>query len=85
MSKIQPNDGGHTPFGVNIDPNKDLIHNTNEDGSQTAYYKGSKMKYGDYINELEHRFHKKDQGRDFSSRSIGLFGGFGKGTLNKNK
>ena len=84
MSKIKPNDGGHTPFGVDIDPKKDLVHNTNEDGSYDAYFKGSKMRYGDYINELEHRFHKKDQGKDFCSRSIGLFGGFGKGTLNKN-
>ena len=84
MSKIKPNDGGHTPFGVDIDPNKNLVHNTNEDGSYDAYYKNSKMRYGDYINELEHRFHKKDQGKDYASRSIGLFGGFGKGTLNKN-
>ena len=83
MSKIKPNDGGHVPFGVNIYPDKTLIHNTNEDGSATAYFKGSKMRYGDYINELEDRFHKKDQGRDYTS-SIGVFGGFGKGTLNKN-
>ena len=31
MSKIKPNDGGHTPFGVDIDPKKDLVHNTNEE------------------------------------------------------
>ena len=43
------------------------------------------MKYDDYISELENRFHKKGQGKDFASRSIGLFGGFGKGSLNKNK
>ena len=84
MSKIKPNDGGHTPFGVDIDPKSDLVHNTNEDGSYDAYYKKSKMRYGDYINELEHRFHKKDQGKDYASRSIGLVGGFGEGTLNKN-
>ena len=85
MSKIKKNDGGHTPFGVDMDPKKDLVHNTNEDGSCTAYYKKSKMQYDDYISELENRFHKKDQGKDFASRSIGLFGGFGKGKLNKNK
>tara|TARA_B100001123_G_C14375300_1_gene656610 strand:+ start:266 stop:424 length:159 start_codon:yes stop_codon:yes gene_type:complete len=51
----------------------------------SAYYKNSKMKYDDYLGELEHRFHKKDQGRDYSSTSIGLFGGFGKGKLNKKK
>ena len=85
MSIIKPNDGGHTPFGVDMDPKKDLVHNTNEDGSYDAYYRGSKMRYGDYINELENRFHVKDQGKDYTARSIGLFGGFGKGTLNKNK
>ena len=86
MSKPKKaNDGGHAPFGVDIDPKKDLIHNTNEDGSCNAYYKGSKMKYDDYLSELEHRFHTKDQGKDFSSRSIGLFGGWGEGTLNKKK
>ena len=79
----RPNDGGHTPFGVDIDPNKDLVHNTNEDGSYEAYYKGSKMRYNDYINELEGRFHQSKQGKGFSSNSIGLFGGFGKGTLKK--
>ena len=83
ISDIKPNDGGHTPFGVDIDPKKDLVHNTNPDGSTIAYFKGSKMKYGDYINELEHRFHTKKQGKDFASRSLGLFGGFGKGKLKK--
>ena len=85
MSKIKANDGGHSPFGVDIDPNKDLVHNTNEDGSCVAYYQGTKMKYDDYVSEMENRFHKKDQNRDFASRSIGLFGGFGTGTLNKKK
>ena len=84
ISKIKSNDGGHTPFGVNLDPKKDLVHNTNEDGSAVAYYKGSKMQYDDYISELELRVNKNSNGKDFASRSIGLFGGFGKGTLNKN-
>ena len=84
ISNIKPNDGGHTPFGVDIDPKKDLVHNTNPDGSTVAYFKSSKMKYDDYINELEQRFHTKKQGKDFGSRSLGLFGGFGKGKL-KNK
>ncbi len=83
ISKIKQNDGGHKPFGVNLDPKEDLVHNTNEDGSTVAYYKGSKMKYDDYVSELENRVDKNTKGKDFTSRSIGLFGGFGKGTLNK--
>ena len=83
ISKIKPNDGGHKPFGVNIDPKKDLVHNTNEDGSTVAYYKGSKMQYDDYISELESRVDKNSNGKDFASRSIGLFGGYGKGKLKK--
>ena len=74
LPKIKKNDGGHTPFGVDIDPNKDLVHNTHEDGSYDAYYKGSKMDYGDYISEIESRFHRKKKGKSFSS-SIGTFSG----------
>ena len=84
ISKIKKNDGGHKPFGVDLDPKKNLVHNTNEDGSTVAYYKGSKMQYDDYISELESRVDKNSNGKDFASRSIVLFGGFGKGTLNKN-
>tara|TARA_R100000808_G_C2057451_1_gene90337 strand:- start:199 stop:489 length:291 start_codon:yes stop_codon:yes gene_type:complete len=83
-NKPKNNDGGHNAFGVDIDPKKDLVHNTHEDGSYTAYYKGSKMKFDDYVSELESRYDKNTKGKDFASRSIGLFGGFGKGKLKKN-
>tara|TARA_B100000424_G_C22877422_1_gene467140 strand:- start:688 stop:945 length:258 start_codon:yes stop_codon:yes gene_type:complete len=75
LPKIKPNDGGHKSFGVDIDPNKDLVHNTQKDGSCKAYYKGSKMKYDDYLSELESRYDKNSKGKDFKSRSIGLFSG----------
>ena len=81
--KPKKNDGGHKPFGVNIDPNKDLCHITNEDGSQDTYYKNSKMEYDDYVSELELRFDKKSKGKSISSGSIGLFGGWGEGKLKK--
>ena len=81
--KPKVNDGGHKPFGVDIDPNKDLCHITEQDGSQETYYKGSKMIFDDYVNELEHRFDKKSKGKDFTSTSIGTFAGWGKGTLKK--
>lgn len=81
LPKIKANDGGHKSFGVDVDPNKDLIHNTQEDGSCNAYYKGSKMKYDDYLSELESRYDKNSKGKDFTSRSIGIFGGV---TFDKN-
>ena len=82
--KAKINDGGHTAFGVDIDPNKDLCHVTNkEDGSYQAYYKGTKMSNDDYVNSLEERYDKRSKGKDFTSSSIGTFSGFGKGTLKK--
>ena len=81
MPKIKPNDGGHNAFGVDIDPNKDLVHNTQEDGKCEAYYKGSKIKYDDYLSELESRYDKRSKGKDFTSRTIGIFSGV---TFDKN-
>ena len=81
MPKIKPNDGGHDAFGVDIDPNKDLVHNTQEDGKCEAYYKGSKIKYDDYLSELESRYDKRSKGKDFTSRTIGIFSGV---TFDKN-
>ena len=75
MPKIKKNDGGHKAFGIDIDPNKNLVHNTQKDGSCNAYYKGSKMKYDDYLTELETRYDKNSKGKDFTSNSIGLFKG----------
>ena len=84
-SEKKPNDGGHKPFGKDLDPSRDLVHNTNEDGSVKAYYKGSKMKYTDYIDEMQHRTERSAKGKKISDRSIGLFGGWGKGTLKSKK
>ena len=83
MPKIKPNDGGHKAFGVDIDPCKDLVHNTHEDGSYNTYYKGSKMKHDDYLSELELRYTKNVDGKDFASRSIGIFGGINFGRIGK--
>ena len=77
------NDGGHKPFGVDIDPDKNLKHITNPDGSYDAYYKESKMDFNDYVDEMQDRCEKNHAGKDFTSRAMGIFGGFGKGTLKK--
>ena len=83
ISKIKKNDGGHKPFGGDLDPKKNLVHNTNEDGSTVAYYKGSKMKYDDYVSELENRVERNQKGKSITTQSIGTYSGFGKGTLKK--
>ena len=82
--KPKINDGGHSPFGVDLDPDKNLCHVTNkEDGSYEAYYKGDKIKYDDYLSELESRVDRNSKGKSVSSRSIGTFSGWGKGKLKK--
>jgi hypothetical protein len=74
LSKVKKNDGGHKPFGLNLDPESNLVHNTHNDGSYSTYYKGSKMKYDDYLGELESRCYKNVAGKTVG-KSIGLFGG----------
>ena len=87
MSKIKKNDGGHKPLGIDLDPEKQLVHNTHTDGSYSTYYKGSKMKYDDYLGELESRCYKNSSGNSIGN-SIGMFGGVSfdeNGKIIKNK
>ena len=74
--KPEKNNGGHTAFGVDIDPNKDLVHTTTPDGQNKAKYKVKYLKYDDYISCLEERYDKKDKGKDFTSNTIGVFSGW---------
>ena len=68
---------------LDLDPDKDLCLIEHKEKGQEAYYKGQKMKYMDYYAELADRENKAIAGKNVSSSSIGLFGGFGKGTLKK--
>ena len=70
-------------LGVDFDPKNDIELDVKPDGDSSVKYKGKKMDYNDYIDEIQDRCEKKASGKDFTSRSIGLFSGFGKGTLNK--
>ena len=79
--KPKINDGGHKPFGVDLDPQKELCHVTKPDKDANAYYKGQKIRYNDYLGELKTRYDRKVKGK--SPNSVGLFGGWGKGTLKK--
>ena len=66
------NIGGTKPFGQDLDPNKDLKLVKDKEKGQQAYYKGRKMKYLDYYNEICTRGEKNKLGKDLS---IGYFGG----------
>ena len=66
-------------FNVELDPNNNLCLSEDPDKGQQAYYKGSEMKYMDYIQEVGDRIvrNKKGKGAD----NIGFFGGI---SFNKN-
>ena len=68
-------------FGVNLDPKNDLCLSQSGDRGQEAFYKGTKMKYLDYINEVGHRINQGKKGK--GTTNFGSFAGFGKGTLKK--
>ena len=70
-------------LGVDFDPNKDMEVDVKPDGDTEVKYKGQKIGYDTYVDELEDRAEKHIKGKSISSKSIGLFGGFGKGTLKK--
>jgi hypothetical protein len=73
----------HTkPFGVDLDPNNELEYNTLNDGDVEVTYKDEKIDYMDSLDIMEERATLKSQGKKIKS-SIGLFAGFGEGTLNK--
>ena len=75
----------HKPFGIDLDPNNDLTHNELPDGDVEVTHKGEKIRYMQYIDEMEERATRKSEGKNPVKASVGYFSGFGKGALNKNK
>ena len=78
MSRIKKeknlkNIGGHKPFGVDIDPNKDLCLTKDKEKGHQAYYKGSKMKYMDYYDEIGNRMSRSKHGKGITN--MGMFSG----------
>ena len=67
------NIGGHKPFGVDIDPNKDLCLTKDKEKGHQAYYKGSKMKYMDYYDEIGNRMKRVKHNKGITN--IGVFSG----------
>tara|TARA_R100000700_G_scaffold39582_1_gene52738 strand:- start:1902 stop:2156 length:255 start_codon:yes stop_codon:yes gene_type:complete len=60
-------------FGCELDPDKKLKLVRDDNKGQQAYYKGKKIKYMDYMQEVTDRVirNKKGKGAD----NIGIFGG----------
>ena len=73
----------HKPFGVDLDPNNDLTHTPLPDGDVKVTHKGKKIRYMDYIDIMEERATRKGSGKRPVKSGMGLFSGFGKGTLKK--
>ena len=69
--------------GVDFDPNNDMELKPKKDGDVDVKYKNGKMTYDEYIDEMESRATRHSEGKSLTSSSIGLFGGWGEGTLNK--
>jgi hypothetical protein len=68
---------------VELDPNNDLTLIEHPTKGQEAYYKGQKIPYLDYYEKLADREIKVHQGKSVGSKSLGVFSGWGEGTLNK--
>jgi len=60
-------------FGVELDPNNNLCLAEDKDVGQQAYYKGSKMEYMDYMQEVGDRISRGKSGKGIDN--IGMFGG----------
>ena len=60
-------------FGCELDPSNNLCLAEDRDKGQQAYYKGSKMKYMDYMQEVSDRIDRNKKGK--GADNIGLFGG----------
>ena len=70
-------------LGVDFDPNQDMEVDIKPDGDAEVKYKGKKMGYDKYVDELEERAYIHTKGKSITSKSIGTFSGIGKGTLKK--
>ena len=60
-------------FGCELDPDKKLKLVRDGDKGQQAYYKGKKIKYMDYMQEVTDRVIRNKKGK--GAENIGMFGG----------
>ena len=85
LNKNSKNIGGTVlPTGIDLDPENDFTLIEDKEKGQEAYYKGEHIPYLDYFAELAERECQTNGGKDiYRKTSIGIFGGFGEGTLKK--
>ena len=69
--------------GVDFDPNNDMELNPKKDGDVDVRYKDGKMTFDEYIDEMESRATRHQEGKTLTKSILGGFSGFGKGTLKK--
>ena len=62
-------------MGVDFDPKGDMVLDVKDDGDCEVKYKGQKMDYDTYVDELEDRATRNQQGRSITTSSIGTFSG----------
>ena len=60
-----------------------MEHKILPDGDIDVKYKGGKMRYGQYLDEMEERATNQQEGSPIVKSSMGMFSGFGEGTLKK--
>ena len=60
-------------LGVQLDPSNNLKLEKDRNKGQQAYYKGKKIKYMDYIQEVGDRIERNKKGK--GADNIGMFGG----------
>ena len=62
-------------LGVDYDPKGDMKVDVKNDGDCEVKYKGSKMDYNDYVDELEDRATRRQDGKPLIRNSLGVFSG----------
>ena len=62
-------------MGVDFDPKGDMVVDVKDDGDCDVNYKGQKMDYNTYVDELEERANRHQQGKSITTSSIGMFSG----------
>tara|TARA_Y100001973_G_C5202938_1_gene339181 strand:+ start:1134 stop:1382 length:249 start_codon:yes stop_codon:yes gene_type:complete len=62
-------------FGVDLDPNNDMVLDKKPDGDCDVKYKGQDINFDTYIDELEDRANKQQKGKSITGNDIGMFSG----------
>ena len=68
-------------MGIDFDPKGDMQLDVKDDGDCEVKYKGSKMDFDSYVDEIEDRATRNQQGKSIISNPLGLFSGL---TFDKN-